>query len=71
MVYTTTLEAKRLEILHKLLPRAELIGVLVDPTFPPVKEQVEELQLPQRLSTFKSVFSTPVQSQSLTQYLQT
>jgi putative tryptophan/tyrosine transport system substrate-binding protein len=44
MVYTTTLEAKRLEILHKLLPRAELIGVLVDPTFPPTKEQVEELQ---------------------------
>jgi putative ABC transport system substrate-binding protein len=43
MVYSTTLEAKRLEILHKLLPRAELIGVLVDPTFPPTKEQVEEL----------------------------
>jgi putative tryptophan/tyrosine transport system substrate-binding protein len=44
LVYSTTLEAKRLEILHKLLPRAELIGVLVDPTFPPTKEQVEELQ---------------------------
>ena len=35
MVYSTTLEAKRLEILHKLLPQAALIGVLVDPTFPP------------------------------------
>jgi putative tryptophan/tyrosine transport system substrate-binding protein len=43
MVYSTTLEAKRLEILHRLLPRAELIGVLVDPTFPPTKAQVEEL----------------------------
>jgi putative ABC transport system substrate-binding protein len=43
MVYTTTLEAKRLEILHKLLPHAALIGVVVDPTYPFAKAQVEEL----------------------------
>lgn len=43
MVYSTTLEAKRLEILHKLLPRATLIGALVDPTFPGTPRQVEEL----------------------------
>ena len=42
-VYTTTLEAKRLEILHELLPHAALIGVVVDPTVPFAKVQVEEL----------------------------
>jgi putative ABC transport system substrate-binding protein len=45
MVYTTTLEAKRLEILHKLLPHAALIGVVVDPTVPFSKVQVEELHV--------------------------
>jgi putative tryptophan/tyrosine transport system substrate-binding protein len=44
MVYSTTLEAKRLEILHQLLPKAGLIGVLVDPTFPPTTMQVMELK---------------------------
>jgi putative ABC transport system substrate-binding protein len=43
MVYTTTLEAKRLEILHKLLPHAALIGVVVDPATAFSKVQVEEL----------------------------
>jgi putative ABC transport system substrate-binding protein len=38
------LEAKRLEILHELLPKARVIGVLVDPTFPPAATQVTELQ---------------------------
>jgi len=44
MVYTTTLEAKRLEILHKLLPQAALIGVLVDPASLLADVQVRELQ---------------------------
>jgi putative tryptophan/tyrosine transport system substrate-binding protein len=43
MVYSTTLEAKRLEILHKLLPHAALIGVVVDHTSALTKVQVEEL----------------------------
>ena len=43
LVYTTALEAKRLEILHKLLPHAALFGVVVDPTLPFSKVQVEEL----------------------------
>ena len=45
MVYTTTLEAKRLDLLHKLLPQAALIGVIVDPTFPPTNVQVAELKV--------------------------
>jgi putative ABC transport system substrate-binding protein len=32
-VFSTTLEAKRLELLHELLPRATKIGVLIDPNF--------------------------------------
>ena len=40
----TALEAKRLEILHKLVPSAALIGVLVDPTYPDAEAQRRELQ---------------------------
>jgi putative tryptophan/tyrosine transport system substrate-binding protein len=40
----TALEAKRLEILHKLVPKATLIGVLVDPTYPDSEAQRRELQ---------------------------
>jgi putative tryptophan/tyrosine transport system substrate-binding protein len=40
----TALEAKRLEILHKLVPRAALIGVLVDPTYPDSEAQRRELR---------------------------
>jgi putative tryptophan/tyrosine transport system substrate-binding protein len=43
MVYSTELEGKRLEILHKLLPQAALIGVLVDPSFTGTAAQVVDL----------------------------
>jgi putative ABC transport system substrate-binding protein len=42
--FTTTMEAKRLDLLHQAFPRAELIGVLVDPTFPGTEVQLAELQ---------------------------
>ena len=32
-VFSTTLEAKRLELLHELVPRTTAIGVLIDPSF--------------------------------------
>ncbi len=32
-VFTADLEAKRLELLHELIPKAPLIGVLIDPKF--------------------------------------
>ena len=40
----SALEAKRLEILHQLVPKAELIGVLVNPTYPDAERQRRELQ---------------------------
>jgi putative tryptophan/tyrosine transport system substrate-binding protein len=40
----TALEAKRLEILQKLVPSAALIGVLLDPTYPEAEAQRRELQ---------------------------
>jgi putative ABC transport system substrate-binding protein len=43
MVYTTELEGKRLEILHKLLPQAQAFGVLVAPSFAGIEQQVENL----------------------------
>jgi putative ABC transport system substrate-binding protein len=43
MVYTTELEGKRLEILHKLLPQAQSFGVLVDPSFEGTALQVKDL----------------------------
>src|SRR5262249_3820721 len=38
------LEAKRLELLHELLPKAVLIGALVNPTFPVSKTRLEDAQ---------------------------
>jgi putative ABC transport system substrate-binding protein len=43
MVYTSELEGKRLEILHKLLPQASLIGVIVDPSFTGTALQMDDL----------------------------
>ena len=39
------LEAKRLELLHELLPKAALIGALVNPTFPASKTRLEDAQV--------------------------
>jgi len=44
MALTSTMEAKRLDLLHQLLPKAELIAALVDPTFPGLAQQVAGLQ---------------------------
>src|SRR5262245_42537350 len=38
------LEAKRLELLHELLPKAALIGALVNPTFPVSKTRLADAQ---------------------------
>jgi putative ABC transport system substrate-binding protein len=40
----STLEAKRLELLHQLVPKAALIGVLVNPTYPDTPRQRRELE---------------------------
>jgi putative ABC transport system substrate-binding protein len=43
MALTSTMEAKRLDLLHQLLPKAEVIAAVVDPTFPGLAQQVAGL----------------------------
>jgi ABC-type uncharacterized transport system substrate-binding protein len=43
-VFTTTLEAKRLELLHELVPRASVIGVLFDPNWSGASNQLPEIE---------------------------
>jgi putative ABC transport system substrate-binding protein len=38
------LEAKRLELLHELVPQASIIGVLINPKYPAAKIQAQEVQ---------------------------
>jgi len=42
--FVGALEAKRLELLHELLPKATLIGALVNPTFPVSKTRLEDAE---------------------------
>jgi putative tryptophan/tyrosine transport system substrate-binding protein len=41
---TRTLDAKRLELLHELLPGATNVGALLNPTFPDAPDQLHEVQ---------------------------
>ena len=43
-VLTNTLEPKRLELLRELVPRAETIGVLLNPNFPTFESQLRDVQ---------------------------
>jgi putative ABC transport system substrate-binding protein len=43
-VFSTELEGKRLELMHELVPKATMIGVLVDPRFPMSEVQSEEVR---------------------------
>jgi len=40
---TNEMEPKRLGLLHELLPGADLVGVLLNPNFPPAMRQLTEL----------------------------
>jgi putative tryptophan/tyrosine transport system substrate-binding protein len=42
--FTTTLEAKRLELLHELVPKASVVGVLVDPNWSGASDQLPEVE---------------------------
>jgi len=44
LVYTTDLEAKRLELVHEMVPSAGQIGVFVDPNLAQKEEQLKEAQ---------------------------
>ena len=41
---STALEAKRLELLHEVVPAAGMVGLLVNPTFPDAESQVRDVQ---------------------------
>jgi ABC-type uncharacterized transport system substrate-binding protein len=41
---TATMEAKRLGLLHELVPQAATIGVLLNPNFPPAETQLRDVQ---------------------------
>ena len=43
-VLTSSLEPKRLGLLRELVPRAETIGVLLNPNFPPFESQLRDVQ---------------------------
>ena len=40
----STLEAKRLELLHEMMPQASIIGVLINPKYPEAKAQAQEVE---------------------------
>ena len=42
--YADVLQGKRLGLLHELVPRANAIGVLMNPNFPPAEQQVRDAQ---------------------------
>jgi putative ABC transport system substrate-binding protein len=43
-IITTTLEAKRLGLLHEMVPQAGMIGILLNPKWPPSAGQLRDLQ---------------------------
>jgi putative ABC transport system substrate-binding protein len=46
--FSTALEAKRLELLHELVPNAAVIAMLVNPTFPNADSITDEMQVAAR-----------------------
>ncbi len=43
-IFTASLSAKRLGLLHDLLPRVKAIGILLNPTFPFSQDQLDQFQ---------------------------
>jgi putative tryptophan/tyrosine transport system substrate-binding protein len=43
-IFSTTLDVKRLGLLHDLIPSAKLLGVLVNPKFPYAQDQLDQLE---------------------------
>ena len=62
--YADVLQGKRLGLLHELVPRANAIGVLMNPNFPPAEQQVRDAQAAARtlgLQTYVMRASTDVE----------
>ena len=52
-VLSPDLEAKRLGLLHELVPQASTIGLLLNPNFPPAQHQLEEVQIAAQASNLQ------------------
>ena len=52
--FTTGLEAKRLGLLHELIPNATMITVLVNPDYPDADTQIREVQAAARAPEYRS-----------------
>ena len=48
-VVSDAVEEKRLELLHQLVPKTPLIGIIVDPTFPDAPRQTRQVQAAARV----------------------
>jgi putative ABC transport system substrate-binding protein len=49
----TPLEAKRLEVLHELVPKASVIGILINPNYPEAESQLRDAQVAARARGLK------------------
>ena len=63
-IFTTSLEAKRLNLLHEVLPHDAIIGILQNPKFPYAQDQLAQIQvaakgLGQRIEVLRA--STPAE----------
>jgi putative tryptophan/tyrosine transport system substrate-binding protein len=53
-ILTATLEPKRLELLHELVPQASTIGAFLDPNYPPIRANYAICGRRRALSTYRS-----------------
>jgi putative ABC transport system substrate-binding protein len=58
------LEAKRLELLHEMLPQASAVGVLINPKYPDAKTQAQEVdQATARLGVKTTVLNASIEAE--------
>ncbi len=58
-ILTTELEAKRLGLLHQMVPTASMVAHLVNPTYPPTQTNVRDVAAAARSWGYKSFSSKP------------
>jgi putative tryptophan/tyrosine transport system substrate-binding protein len=57
-LWTNDMESKRLGLLRELVPSASLIGILVNPQFPPAAEELKELEVAAK-AVNQQIFAAP------------
>ena len=69
--FSSELAAKRIELLHEMVPAAARVGVLGDPTFPLTESSVRDAETAARTMGYKSRFSAPAPAARSTRPSQT